>query len=399
MAKAPLSGIRVIEFGQVIAAPFACALLADFGAEVIKVEPPSGDTMRALGPKSGATSAWWRSIARSKRLFSIDWKQPKFRSTLERLVRRSDVLVENFRPGVLERNGLSPEQLHQWNPDLVILRISGFGQTGPYSHRPGFGKIAEAFSGVCDLTGFADGPPVHPGFPMADTSTGLMGAFGVVLALLAVERGHSRGQIIDLPIYEAPLRMAEFPVPMRTGGGTRATRNGNRQPLSFALSGAYRSKDGRWVTYSAASYSVARRVLCILAGNDFAAQPCFETMEGICAIDDEIDVMALKWMAERTADEIVTQFSNAGAAAGPVMDVNDIIADPHIRARDNIADVNGDPCKIINVVPKLSATPGSIRWLGKDAIGADTEAILSDTLGFSRDEVRALLETKNIAAE
>lgn len=387
---APLDGYRVIEMGQVIAAPFAAAMLADFGADVIKIESPHNvDTMRALGPKSGDVSAWWKSISRSKRLISLDWKMPEARSVLERLVRSAHVLIENYRPGVLERNGFSPDVLFSWNPDLVILRISGWGQTGPYAHRPGFGKIAEAFSGVCDLTGFSDGPPVNPGFPLADSGTGLMGAYGVALALLAISTGKARGQVIDLPIYEAPLRMIEFHVPVRTGGGVTAHRNGNRQPLSFALAGAYLTADKKWVTYSAASFSVARRVLTLIAGEQVAQRPEFATMEGICAHDDEIDVLVRDWMAARDAQTVIAEFLGAHAAAGRILDVDDILADEHVRARGNIVQVGDDPCKVVGVVPRLQATPGSVRWLGRAAQGHDTATVLAE-LGFSSTDVEAL---------
>lgn len=388
----PLSGTRVLEFGQVIAAPFAAALLADFGADVIKIEPPGkGDVMRALGPKSGDVSAWWRSTSRNKRLLCLDWKKPESLEVIEKLVRSSHVLIENFRPGVLERNGFGPDVLLKWNPELIILRISGFGQSGPYRDRPGFGKVAEAFSGVSDLTGPKDGPPVSPGWPMADTSTGLMGAFGVVLALLSSARGRAAGQVIDLAIYETPLRLIEYHIPIRTGSGVLPTRNGNRQPLSFALAGTYKSADGKWVTYSAANYAVAKRVLGLLGDSAWVDQAQFDSMEGICAADDEIDRRLTLWINARAADEVLKVFLEVNAAAGLVYTVDDILADDHVAERGNVARVDGDQCKVVNVVPRLSHTPGSVNWLGRSGIGENTFEILRECAGLDDDSIEALI--------
>jgi crotonobetainyl-CoA:carnitine CoA-transferase CaiB-like acyl-CoA transferase len=392
-AKQPLSGTRVLEFGQVIAAPFAAALLADFGADVIKIEPPGkGDVMRSLGPKSGDVSAWWRSTSRNKRLLCLDWKKPGALEVIEKLVRSSHVLIENFRPGVLERNGFGPEVLLKWNPDLIILRISGFGQSGPYRDRPGFGKVAEAFSGVSDLTGPKDGPPVSPGWPMADTSTGLMGAFGVVLALLSSARGRAAGQVIDLAIYETPLRLIEYHVPIRTSTGVFPTRNGNRQPLSFALAGTYQSADGKWITYSAANYAVAKRVVGLIGESDWANQAQFESMEGICAEDDEIDRRLTLWIKARPADDVLKIFLEANAAAGLVNTVDDILSDVHVADRNNIVQVDDDKCKIINVVPKLSQTPGSVNWLGRSGLGENTVEILRECAGLDDESIAALVK-------
>jgi len=398
-SQQPLSGTRVLEFGQVVAAPFAAALLADFGADVIKIEQPGkGDAMRALGPKDGDVSAWWRSTSRNKRLLCLDWKRPEALALIEKLVRSSHVLIENFRPGVLERNGFGPDVLLKWNPDLVILRISGYGQSGPYSDRPGFGKVAEAFCGVADLTGPRDGPPVSPGWPMADTSTGLMGAFGVVMALLSTARGRAAGQVIDLAIYETPMRLIEYHVPIRTGTGVLPTRNGNRQPLSFALAGTYLSADGKWVTYSAANYAVARRVVGLIGDAAWVNQPAFDTMEGLCAADDEIDRRLTAWIRGLPAAQVLLRFLEANAAAGVVNTVDDILADEHVAARGNIAQVGDSPCRVVNVVPRLSETPGSVNWLGRSAIGEDTVDILRECAGLDDEAIGRLVDNGVVVA-
>lgn len=391
-----LAGVRVLDFGHALAGPFAATMLADFGADVIKIERPgAGDAMRDIGPSSATGPAWWKSMARGKRCLALDWKHPKSRPVIEKLVRESHVFVESFRPGVLEKNGLGPDVLHSWNPKLVILRVSGYGQTGPYGTRPGFGKAAEALSGLCDLTGFPDGPPMHPGFPMGDMTTGLMGAYGVMLALYAIGRGGS-GQVIDLGIYEAPLRLIDYHVPVRTGTDKRPKRNGNRQPMSFALSGVYQTKDGRWLTYSAATYPVAKRVLHLVGGPTLANNPNFTSLQAICEYDDEIDEQMRKWMAERTAEQVAQEFKNAQAVAEFIYTVDDILSDPHIRARRNIVEFEGEPCKVVNVVPNLSATPGTVRWLGR-SIGHDTAEVLREVAGLSEEQVADLVASEAVA--
>lgn len=387
MGEGVLEGIRVLDFGHALAGPFAATLMADFGADVIKVERPgTGDAMRDLGPEGVSGRAWWKSMGRGKRCLALDWKNPHSKPIVEKLVRGAQVFLESFRPGVLEKNGLGPDVLHGWNPDLVILRVSGYGQTGPYSGRPGFGKAAEAFSGLCDLTGFPDGPPLHPGFPMGDMTTGLMGAFGVLLALRAVERGHG-GQVIDMGIYEAPMRLIDYHVPVRTGTQGKPKRNGNRQPMSFAPSGVYRTSDDRWITYSAATHTIAKRVLNLIGADELAA---LESLTAVSRHDDEIDRRMKQWVGARTAEQVTEEFRAAEAVAELIYDIDDILEDPHVRARGNIVEVDGDPCRVVNAVPRLSKTPGRVRWLGR-SIGQDTAAILKEVLDMGQEEIGRLI--------
>ena len=221
----PLENLRIVELGHVIAGPLAASLLSDFGAKVVKVETPGRpDMMRDLGPTAiDGVGVWWKTLARNKQILGLDWKSEEGLKVLRKLVERSDVLVENFRPGVLERAGIGPEVLHGWNPDLVILRVSGYGQDGPMRDTPAFGRAAEAMSGLAHLTGFADGSPMHPGFPAADSTTGLMGALGLMIALYARERGVVRGQVVDLAVFEALLRLIDYHVPAVTGAGIATT--------------------------------------------------------------------------------------------------------------------------------------------------------------------------------
>jgi succinyl-CoA--D-citramalate CoA-transferase len=394
MSGGPLQDIRVIDLGHDYSAPFAAALLADFGADVIAVERPgTGDIMRDIGPSGPTGPVVWKSAGRGKRSLALDWKHPKSKSVLEKLVRVSDVLVESYRPGVLERNGLGPDVLHKWNPDLVILRVSGYGQTGAYGDRPGFGKAAEAYSGACDISGFPDGPPVHAGFPLADMTTGLMGAYGIMLALHAREKGLARGQVIDLALYETLLRLIDFHIPVRTALGLVPKRNANRHPLSLALSGMYRTRDGKWITYSAGSHAIAKRVLALIGGDDWASNPRFGSLREICQHDDAIHQRMTAWMAERSADEVLRGFQEVRAVAEFVHDVDDILADANIMARENVVGFEGERCRVVNVVPKMEKTPGKIRWLGRGRVGEDTIDVLANVLGLDEATIQDLLDS------
>ena len=390
MTSGPLRDLVVLDFGQLLAGPFATTLLADFGATTIKIERPGkGDALRDFGPSGVEGPIWWRSINRNKKSLALDWKRPESRQILERLIRRADVMVENFRAGVLESNGLGPDILHQWNPRLILLRVSGYGQSGPYRKRPGFGKAAEAFSGFCHLTGFPDRAPVFPGFPMADMTTGLMGAYSIMMAVHARDQGLANGQVIDLPIYETMLRLIDYHIPVRTGTDLVPNRNGNSQPPSAGLSGVEKSRDGRWIGYAASSYAVAKRLLSLVGGSDWADQARFGSLVDICSHAREIEEAVSKWMAERTAEEVVSAFETAEAVAIRVYDTDDILSDPHIAARNNVIGVEGMTTKFVNVVPRMSETPGKFQWPGDLDVGAGGAQVMRDLLGFDDAEIKA----------
>ena len=393
IANGPLSDIRVLELGHVIAAPMTGALLADFGADVIKIERPGqGDMMRELGAKADdGVGVWWKSLARSKKLLSLDWKTEDGRKVLRRLVESAQVLSENFRPGVLERAGLSADVLHEWNPDLVILRVSGYGQTGPLSALPGFGRAGEAMSGLADLTGFADNAPMHPGFPVADSTSGLMGAFGVMLALHAVQTGQSRGQVVDLAIFEPLLRLIDYHVPNRTGADVFTSRNGLQQPNSFVPAGVFRARDGKWITVSSASAATARRLLAAAGGQDWADEPRFQNLAGYAEHMDEIMERLSGFVAQHDAAYVIKHFQSYDAVAALIYNVDDILSEPHIKARENIVGFDGDDTKVVGPVPRLEQTPGRVRWLGKGEIGADSRAVLTD-LGLDEAAIAKLLD-------
>lgn len=394
----PLSGVRVLDLGHALAGPFAAALMGDFGADIIKVEPlGKGDAGRHMGPADENGPVWWRSLARNKRSVGLDWTTDDGKKVLKRLIRESNVLIENFRPGVLERHGLGPETLFSWNPDLVVLRISGYGQNGPYSSRPGFGKAAEALSGLVHLTGFPDGPPLHPGFPLGDMATGLMGAYGSVMAIYAIKCGHARGQVIDLPIYETIMRLLDFPVPIRTGTSLVPSRNGNRQPMSFGLSGIFQSKDKRWLTYSCATYSVAERLVRLVGATQFLDREKYSDLLTLSQHDEEINTYVAAWMADRTAAEVMEAFDKAQAVAALVYDTDDVLNDAHIQARGNVVALPGEKTKVVNIVPRMEGTPGKVRWLGPKDVGADTAEVLQSVGGFDESEIEELVASGAIS--
>lgn len=388
----PLHQLKIIELGHVIAGPLSTSLLSDFGADVIKIEAPNRpDMMRDLGPKAGdGVGVWWKTLGRNKKNLSLDWKSGQGRDILRRLVESADVLVENFRPGVLERAGVGPETLHEWNPDLVILRVSGYGQDGPMRDVPAFGRAAEAMSGLAHLTGFADGPPMHPGFPAADSTTGLMGALGIMIALFAREKGIARGQVVDLAVFEALLRLMDYPVPALTGANLSPRRNGLRQPMDFAPGGMFRTSDGVWVTVSAGSAETAQRLLRAVGGDALADDPRFATLgemsQHMAVVFDAIN----DFVTQHTLAEVEAEFARHDAVASPVLSVEEIMTNEQIRHRGDIVSVEGEQTQVIGPIPHLSATPGELRWLGRPP-GADSRSILRN-LGYDDDRITALCE-------
>jgi succinyl-CoA--D-citramalate CoA-transferase len=377
----PLSDLRVIEMGHVIAAPMCGALLSDFGADVIKIERPGqGDMLRVLSVRApDGVGVWWKTLARNKRLLALDWKSDEGRAVLRRLVENAHVLIENFRPGVLERAGLGPEILHEWNPDLVIVRISGYGQTGPRASWPGFGRAGEAMSGLAHITGFPDNAPMHPGFPAADSTTGLMAAYGTMMAVHAVRNGTARGQVVDLAIFEPLLRLIDYHVPTRTGAGLPVDRNGLQAPNSYAPAGVFRAKDGKWVTISAGNAATGRRLLEAAGGADWAAEPQFQTLDGFA-----------EFIAQHDAQEAIDIFRTHDAVAAMIYDVDDILADPQIAARGDIVGVDGDETRVVGPVPKLDKTPGRLRWLGRSELGADSRTVLEE-FGYDAAQIDDLV--------
>ena len=377
-ASGPFAGLRVIEMGHALAGPLACTLLGDFGADVIKVERPGvGDSLRAMGPKHNGTGVWWSVTGRNKRSICIDYKQPAGRDLILDLLRKADVLVENYRPGVLDRAGLGWAELSVLMPRLIMLSISGFGQTGPYRERGGFGKIAEAFSGATHLTGSTDAPPVHPGYSLGDATTGLMGAFGIVSALYDRDRT-GRGQLIDLALYEPLFRLVEWQLPLQALLGNTAMRNGPRFPFDGAfITDICATADGESLIVSAATTDSLKRL------RDFVVRE--ELMDPSSSSDSDLVDGLRKWVAQHGRDEAIARLEAEGLVVGGVMNAKDLLGDPHVSARENIArpsDAAGQEIPMPGVLPHLSGNPGQVRWPGA-SLGAHTEEILRDVLGLS----------------
>jgi crotonobetainyl-CoA:carnitine CoA-transferase CaiB-like acyl-CoA transferase len=389
-ADGPLTGLRVIEFGLAIAGPYTCSMLADLGAQVIKVEnPTSGDSQRRMGPKQNGVALWWSVVARNKKSIALNVKAAAGRQAFLDLVARSDVLVENFRPGVLEGLGLAPAALLGHHPDLIIVRISGFGQTGPYADRRGFGKIAEAFSGASNLTGELTGGPLHPGYSLGDTVTGLTGAFAVTSALRARDQGQG-GQVIDLALYEGLFRMIDWQIPIAALTGFNAQRQGVGFPLAGAfLTGIWPAADGHYVVVSAATADTQERIFQLLRNEGELADVEWAFSAEVVA---EIVKAAQRWIAANPAQRVFEMFDAAGAVAGIVHEPMTLLSDPHVRARGNIVEVvdpDAGRIPMPGVVPAFSATPGRVRHAAP-RLGEHTDEVLRDVLGYDDRQIAAL---------
>ena len=379
----PLTGLRVLDVSTVLAGPLTCQILGDYGADVIKVEHPRGDSMRGHGRSKDGVPLWWKMIARNKRCVGLYLGDPDGAEAFRRLVATADAVVESFRPGTLERWGLGFEELREVNPRLVLLRISGFGQTGPYAERAGFGTLAEAMSGFAAITGEPDGPPTLPPFGLADGIAGLTGAVATMMALYHRDARGGEGQEIDLSILE-PLVTILGPQPIVYDQlGEVQQRTGNRS-VNNAPRNTYRTSDGKWVAVSTSANRIAERVLRLIGHPDLIAEPWFTTGAGRAQHADMLDGLVSEWVGARTREEVLDAFTEAGAAIAPVYDVADLLADPHVIARGTIARVEDEdlgPVRMQDVLFRMSQTPGAIHFTGR-ALGADTDAILGEELGL-----------------
>jgi crotonobetainyl-CoA:carnitine CoA-transferase CaiB-like acyl-CoA transferase len=390
MTGGPLEGLTVVETATLFAGPLAATHLGDFGADVIKVEHPRRpDASRGHGPARDGQGLWWKTIGRNKQTVTCDLSHPDGQRVLLRIIEDADVLIENFRPGTLERWNLAPAVLHGRNPRLVLARVTAFGQDGPYAGRPGFGTLAEAMSGFAAVTGEPDGPPTLPPFGLADGIAALATAFAVLTALRDRDRTGA-GQVVDLAIIEPILSMLGGQLTAYDQLGFVQPRTGNRSAHN-APRNAYRARDGRWIAVSASSLSIAERVVRLVGRADLASEPWFATGAGRVAHVDEIDGAVAAWVAARDGDEVLAAFEAAQAAAAPVYDASDIVTDPQIRARHTVTTVDDPdlgPIAMQNVLFRLSTTPGAIRWPGR-APGADTDTVLA-RLGFTPAEIAGL---------
>lgn len=374
-----LEGVRVIDMATVLAAPAAARYLADFGADVVKVEAPDGDGVRSLGwrdPRDGETYMW-KVFNRNKRAIVLDLKTSEDLAAMRRLVATADVLVENNRPGTLERLGLAPDDLLSDNPGLVVLRLTGFGQDGPYAPRPGFATLAEAMSGFAAINGEPDGRPLLPPIALTDEIAGLVGAFAVLVALR--HRDHTgEGQVVDVSLLESMLQCMGALPSVWAHLGELQPRLGSGIPYSVPR-GTYRCADGEWVAVSTSTESVAARVMRLLGLDD---DPRFDSFAGRMEHREELDMLVAQWIGSRPSPEVLAAFEAAEAAIAPVYTMADLVEDPHVRARRTLVEVDG--VRMPGPVARLSRTPGRVEHAGRP-LGADTDAVL-DELGDRGDD-------------
>jgi crotonobetainyl-CoA:carnitine CoA-transferase CaiB-like acyl-CoA transferase len=396
MSDGPLSGLRVIDASTILAGPLCCQILGDFGADVIKVEHPvAGDGMRGHGESKDGTPLWWKEVSRNKRTIGLSLSAPEGADIFLRLATTADVVVENFRPGTLERWGLGPDRLHELNPGLILVRVTGFGQEGPYAARAGFGTLAEAMSGFAHLTGELDGPPTLPAFGLADSICGMAASSAVSMALYERARNGGRGQVIDIDLL-LPIMTAVGPGPtVYDQLGTVGMRHGNRS-TNNAPRNTYLTKDEHWVAVSTSAQAIAERVMRLVGHPEVIAEPWFASGRERAQHADLLDDYVGGWIAERTRDEVVTAFTDAGAAVAPIYTAKDIVEDPHVQATEMLVDVpDADlgALKMHNVLWRMSGTPGRIRFPGRSP-GQDTDDILLGQLGLDVETLADLRDRK-----
>ncbi|GAA0822477.1 CaiB/BaiF CoA transferase family protein [Streptosporangium amethystogenes subsp. fukuiense] len=392
MRGLPLGDIRVVELGQLLAGPFCGQLLGDFGAEIIKVEDPGrGDPMRQWGrEKPYGQSLWWPVVARNKKSVTCDLRTPEGQDLVIRLVERADVLLENFRPGTLERWGMSPARLHEINPRLVITRVTGFGQSGPYAPRAGYGSIGEAMGGIRHVTGDPDRPPARAGISLGDSLAATHACVGTLVALHERERS-GRGQVVDSAIYEAVLAMMESMVPEWQQAGYQRERTGTVLP-NVSPSNVYPTKDGDTILVAANQDSVFTRLATLMGRPELAADERYATHGARGANMAELDEIIAAWTAGIPAEELLRSLHEGGVPAGRVYTAKDMFADPHFAAREAIVRVphpDFGELAMQNVVPKLSDTPGSVRSAGP-ALGQHNEEVYRGLLGLTEAEFTGL---------
>jgi succinyl-CoA--D-citramalate CoA-transferase len=390
----PLAKLRVVECGTLIAGPFAGRLLADFGAEVIKVElPGQGDPMRQWGHhRYNGRTLWWPTMARNKKCITLDLRKERGQSLMRDLVKQSDILIENFRPGTMERWGLGCDDLQAINPGLVMVRVSGYGQTGPYSQKAGFGAIGEAFGGLRFTSGYPDLPPTRIGISIGDSLASLFGVIGALTAVYARDVvGQNQGQVVDVAIYEAVFAMMESALTEYTKLGLIRERSG---PVlkNVAPSNLYKTKDDSWVLIAANADNVFRRLAQAMGCPELLDDPRFATHQARGENMEALDILIEQWTRQLSRDEVLRIMDEVGVPAGPIYTMADIARDPHYHEREMIVTVE-DPhlgqVQMQGIVPKLSRTPGSVQWMGPE-LGQHNEEIYKGLLGLSDEEYERL---------
>ena len=387
----PLQGVKVIELGTLIAGPFCSRILAEFGAEVIKIETPGeGDPLRSWRKVYEGTSLWWYLQARNKQSLTLNLKQPEAVEILKKLVAQADIVVENFRPGVLEKLGVGWDVLSAINPGLVMVRLSGFGQTGPMAQQPGFGAIGESMGGLRYVTGFSDRPPVKTGVSIGDSIAALWAAIGALMALRHKEVNGGKGQVVDVALYEAVFAMMESLVPEFDVFGFVRERTGNVMP-GITPSNTHTTKDGKHLIVGANGDAIFRRCMEVIGRSDLAADPVLQTNAGRDTRATELYGVIDDWVARHDEVDVLKLLGDAGVPASRIYSVEDMFGDPQFLAREMLKSAqlpDGKPFRMPGIVPKLTETPGEVVHIGP-ALGADTQDILL-SLGYSVEDVSDL---------
>jgi crotonobetainyl-CoA:carnitine CoA-transferase CaiB-like acyl-CoA transferase len=387
----PLAGIRVIEIGTLIAAPFAARMLAEFGAEVIKIEAPdNGDPLRKWRKLHEGTSLWWYLQSRNKKSVCVNLKAPEGIDVVKKLAAEADIVIENLRPGALEKLGIGWDVLHALNPKLTMVRISGYGQTGPYRDRPGFGAIGEAMGGIRYTTGEANGAPARVGVSLGDSLASLHGVIGALMSLLRVKTGQGEGQVVDVSLVESVFNLMESLVPEYDLLGHVRERSGGALP-GIAPSNTYPTEDDGYVVIAGNSDPIFKRLMHVVGRPDLAADPALARNDGRVAQAAMLDEAIIAWTTHHCTDDVVAALEAAQVPAGRIYSVADIVADPHYQARGMLLDAalpGGRSVKMPGIVPKLSDTPGEVRWQGP-ALGEHTDPVLLE-LGFAAADVERL---------
>jgi len=386
----PLAGYRVIELGQLLAGPFAGCMLAYFGAEVIKIEPPNGgDPIRRWREMRGDTSLWWRSLARNKKSVTLDLKSARGIELVRQLIEKADVVIENFRPGVVEKWGLGPDDFRESNPGLVYARISGYGQDGPYASKPSFASVCEGMSGFRYVNGQPGEPPVRPNLSIGDTISGIHAALGIVMALLEKQSSGS-GQVIDVALVESMFNLMEAVVPEFDGNGVV------RQPSGSTVTGivptnTYRCADGKYVVIGGNGDSIFQRLMVATGHPEMSEDPRLASNQGRVEHEPEIDSVLMQWCATHDSTYLLELLDEARVPAGPIYNVEDMLNDEHFNARGlfETVEIDGQPLKIPAIAPRLSRTPGATRWPGGE-LGQDNDEVLTGLLGLDEGQMEEL---------
>ncbi len=391
----PLAGIRVLELGQLLAGPFAGCMLGYFGAEIIKIEPRGGDPLRTWRALRDGTSLWWYSLARNKKSVTIDLQTERGRELARQLAAQCDVVLENFKPGTLEKWGLGPEALKSLRPDMIYARVSGYGQHGPYAHKPGFASVCEAIGGFRHLNGFIDRPPVRPNLSLGDSLAGMHAVIGILLALLSKQRTHT-GQVVDVAIYESVFNMLEGVVPEYDAAGLVRGPSGSTV-TGIVPSNTYRCRDERYVVIGANGDSLFQRLMQALGRSDLAHDPRLAHNAGRVQHEAEIDAVIAAWTSTHDAEQVLQILDAADVPGGPIYSVAEMMRDPHFNARGLFerVDVDGTPLKIPAILPRLADTPGHTDWPGPK-LGQHTDEILSTLLSLTPVQLAELREQQVI---